>query len=135
MDIVGVSHPIPTEFAKRIYFEKKTIFVGKSFLGKVGKGDKFIIYESQGEKAFTGWADIKSIGKMKPKEILSKFKNQMMINKKEFIEYSSGRDIMNYIEFENFEKFNSPVKPPRFIGIRGKYILSDELKNIISKKN
>ena len=135
MDIVGVSHPIPTEFAMRIYNENKNVFVGKSFLGRVQKGDKFIIYESQGEKAFTGWADIKSIGKMKSKTMLSKFKGQMMINKDEFKEYTSQREIMNYIEFENFELFNSPVKPPRFIGIRGKYISSDELNDIISKKD
>ena len=36
--IKGVSHPIPTEFAERIYNEGKTVFVGKSYLGKVIKG-------------------------------------------------------------------------------------------------
>ena len=59
----------------------------------------------------------------------------MMINSKEFEKYSSGRNIMNYIEFENFEKFNKPVKPSRFIGIRGQYLSSYELMDIISKKD
>ena len=74
MDIVGVTHPIPTEYAKRIYYENKTVFIGKSFLGRVKKGNKFVIYESHGEKSFTGFANIKSIGKMKPKEILRKLR-------------------------------------------------------------
>ena len=43
---------------ERIYKNGKTVFVGKSHLGKVSKGDKFIIYESHGAKAYTGWADI-----------------------------------------------------------------------------
>lgn len=30
MKIFGVTHPIPTEFAERIYNERKTVFVGKS---------------------------------------------------------------------------------------------------------
>jgi hypothetical protein len=58
MKIVGVSHPIPTEYAKRIYNENKTVYVGKSYRGKVSKGDKFVIYESYGAKAYTGWANI-----------------------------------------------------------------------------
>ncbi|AUB54923.1 hypothetical protein BK007_02060 [Methanobacterium subterraneum] len=54
MKIVAVTHPIPTEYAKRIYDDGKTVFVSKSFLGKVSPGDKFIVYESQGAKAYTG---------------------------------------------------------------------------------
>lgn len=38
MEIKGVSHPIPTEYAERIYNNGKTVFVGKSHLGKVEKG-------------------------------------------------------------------------------------------------
>ena len=65
MKIVGVSHPIPTEYAERIYNEGKTVFVNRRGLTKVSEGDKFIVYESYGAKAYTGWADIKSIGKQK----------------------------------------------------------------------
>ena len=67
--IMAVSHPIPTEYAERIYQDGKKVFVGKSYLGKVSKGDKFIIYESHGAKAYTGWANIKSIGKEKTNSI------------------------------------------------------------------
>lgn len=131
MDIVGVSHPIPTKFAERIYNENKTVFVGKSYLCRVKKGDKFIVYESRGARAYTGMADIISVGKMKTNAIYRKFKNELMVNKKEFDQYSSGRKEMNYIEFENFQKFKNPVKPPRFVGIRGKYIKMQELKRIL----
>jgi len=128
--IKGVSHPIPTEYAERIYDEKKTVFVGKSHLGKVSKGDKFIIYESHGARAYTGWADIVKVVKMKPADIIKKYKEQLMITPEELKEYAKGRSEMNIIEFENFEKFNKKVVPKRFVAVSGKYIYEDEFKTI-----
>lgn len=133
MKIVALSHPIPTEYAERIYKEGKTVFIGKSYLGKVSPGDKFIIYESHGAKAYTGWADIKSIGKQKTGSIIRKYGKKLMISKEEFQEYAKGRTEMNVIEFENFEKFKKPIKPSRFVTVAGKYIYEDEFKTI--KKN
>ncbi|BDZ71428.1 DUF365 domain-containing protein [Methanobacterium petrolearium] len=133
MKIIGVSHPIPTKFAKRIYNDEKTVFVSKSYLGKVFPGDKFIIYESHGAKAYTAWADIKSIGKEKTSLITQKYGNKLMVTKEEFLEYAKGKSEMNVIEFENFEKFKKPVKPKRFVTVAGKYIYEDEFEMI--KKN
>ncbi|HOI71417.1 MAG TPA: DUF365 domain-containing protein [Methanobacterium sp.] len=135
MKIVGVSHPIPTEIAERIYEENKNVFVGKRCLCKVGKGDKFIIYESQGAKKYTGWADIKFIGRMKPKSISKRYGKKLMITGKELKEYSKDRKDMFVIEFENFQKFSKPVKPKGyFVTIAGKYINEDEYKTIEAKK-
>jgi len=127
---VGISHPIPTKYAKRIYEDGKTVFVGKVYLGKVSKGDKFVLYESHGQQAYTGWADIKSIGKQKSNSIFPKYGDMLIITKKELDEYAKGKTEMNVIEFENFEKFNNPVKPKRFVSIGGKYIYEDELNMI-----
>lgn len=135
MKILGVSHPIPTEYAERIYNDKKTVFVSKSYLGKVSPGDKFIIYESYGAKAYTGWADIVSIGKQKASAITIKYGSKLMITKEEFQEYAKGRPEMNVIEFENFEKFNKPVVPKRFVTVAGKYIYDDEFKTIAKNKD
>lgn len=134
MKIVAVSHPIPTEYAKRIYNENKTVFVGRSYLGKVSAGDKFIIYESYGAKAYTGWADIKSIGKQKTNSIMRKYGKKLMINKKELTEYAKGKIEMNVIEFENFQRFLKPVKPSRFVSVAGKYIYEDEYGMIEKNK-
>ena len=41
-------------------------------------GDKFVIYESHGAKAYTGWANIKSIGKEKT-NIIRKYEKKLMI--------------------------------------------------------
>lgn len=133
--IWGVSHPIPTEYARRIYDEGKDVFVGKSYRGKVAPGDKFIIYESHGAKAYTGWADIKSIGKQSTCDILKKYGNRLMITEEEFREYSKGRKEMNVIEFENFEKFKKPVKPKRFVTVAGKYIYKEEFEMINKNKD
>ena len=134
-EIKAVSHPIPTEYAKRIYDEGKTVFVAKTFLGKVSPGAKFVIYESHGAKAYTGWATIKSIGKEKTGSIVRKYKNKLMITPEEFNEYSKGRTEMNVIEFENFEKFKKPVVPKRYVSVSGKYIYSDEFKTITNNKD
>jgi hypothetical protein len=134
MKIVAVSHPIPTEYAERIYNNGKTVFVSKSYLGRVSPGDKFIIYESHGAKAYTGWADIKSIGKQKTSTINKKYGNKLMITKAEFQEYAKGKPEMNVIEFENFKKFDKPVVPKRFVTVAGKYIYEDEFKTIINNK-
>lgn len=135
IEIKGVSHPIPTEYAQRIYNDGKTVFISKSHLGKVSKGDKFIIYESHGAKAYTGWADIKSIGKIKTNSIFKKYGKDLMITKEEFEEYSKFRPQMNVIVFEKFEKFNNPVKPKRFVSISGKYIYNGEYKQIVNNKD
>jgi hypothetical protein len=132
--IKGVSHPIPTEYAERIYNEEKTVFVGKLYLGKVSSGDKFIIYESHGARAYTGWADIKSIDKQETDTLFRKYGNQLMITKEELQEYAKGRTEMSVIEFENFEKFKNPVKPSRFVTVAGKYIYEDEFKTISNNK-
>ncbi len=135
MEIKGVSHPIPTEYAERIYKNGKTVFVGKSHLGKVEKGDKFIIYESHGAKAYTGWADIVSIQKMKPAAITRNYKDQLMITAEELKEYAKNKSEMNVIEFENFQKFKKPVVPKRFVTVAGKYIYEDEFKMIEKNKS
>ncbi len=132
-EIKGVTHPIPTEYAERIYKKGKTVFVGKSHLGRVSKGDKFIIYESHGAKAYTGWADIIKVVKMKPADILKEYEDQLMVTPEEFKEYSKGRNDMNVIEFENFKMFDKKVIPKRFVAINGKYIYENEFQMI--KKN
>lgn len=133
MKIVGVSHPIPTQYAERVY-NGKTVFVGKSYLGKVSIGDKFIVYESYGAKAYTGWADIKSIGKQKTSTIFRKYGKNLIITNDELHEYAEGKSEMNVIELENFEKFKNPVKPSRFVSVGGKYIYENEFKTIDKNK-
>lgn len=134
MKIVGVSHPIPTEYAERIYNDGKTVFVSKSYLGKVSPGDKFIIYESYGAKAYTGWAEIKSIGKQKTSTILKKYGKKLIVTNEEFQKYAKDRPEMNVIEFENFQKFNKTVVPKRYVTVAGKYIYEDEFKTINKNK-
>jgi hypothetical protein len=133
-EIVGVSQPIPTEFAERIYKSGKTVFVSKRCLGQVSPGAKFIIYESHGAKAYTGWADIKFIGKMKINSIIRNYGKKLMLSSNELREYAKGNNEMGVIEFENFEKFKNPVYPKRFVTVAGKYIYEDEFEKIKLKK-
>lgn len=135
MEIKGVSHPIPKKLAKRIYEDGKTVFVGKSYLGKASSGSKFIIYESYGSGAYTGWATIKSIQKEKTFSILRKYKDKLMITPEEFKNYSKGRPEMTVIEFKNFQKFKNPVVPERYVSLSGKYIYEDEFAIIKKVKD
>lgn len=133
MEIKGVTHPVQTKYAERIYNEGRTVFICKRSLRKAKKGSKFIIYESQGAKSYTGWADIISIEKMKPITISRKYEDQMMLTSKELKEYSKNKSEMNVIIFENFEKFQKPVVPKRFVSVGGKYIYEKEFE--IIKRN
>lgn len=135
MKKIGVTHPIPTEYAERIYNNDKNVFVGKRCLCKVSPGHKFIIYESQGAKAYTGWADIKFIGKMKPNSISNKYGEKLMLEHDELVEYSKGKSEMFVIEFEKFEKFNNNVVPNKFVTVSGKYIYENEYEMIKKHKN
>ncbi len=130
MMICGLTHPIPTEFAERIYNDGKNVFIGKRCLCKAKNGNKFIIYESQGARAYTGWGDIEFIGKVKTRSITKLYGNNLMINKKELQEYVQNRSEMAVIKFSNFERFKTPIKPKRFITVAGKYIYEDEFKRI-----
>lgn len=134
MKIVGVCHPVPKNFAERIYNQNKNVFVSKAQLGKVNPGDKFVIYESRGAKAYTGWADIKSIAKENTRSILKKYGNNLIVTEVEFREYSKNKKEMNVIVFHNFEKFKTPVKPKKFVTVMGKYIDEDEFKKIDENK-
>ena len=53
-----------------------------------------------------------------------------MITNKEFKEYSKGRSEMSIIEFDNFEKFKTPIKPKNFVTVACKYIYKNELEMI-----
>ena len=68
----------------------------------------------------------------KTSQILRKYGNKLFITKEEFNEYSKNKDQMNVIVFENFEKFNSPIKPKRFVTVAGKYIDENEFEMIRS---
>jgi len=125
----GVSHPIPTKFANRIYDENKRVFIGKSFRKKAHEGDKFVIYESQGAKAYTGWGDIKFIGLMKVEDIIPRYKNKLMLTEKELKEYAGRRYQLTVIEF------NKHVFPDRFVIMGGKYIKEDEYTMIEKNKD
>lgn len=133
MKRIGITHPIPTQYAKRIYDENKNVFVSKRHLRKVSKGDIFVIYESHGEMAFTGWAKIKFTGLLPKNNIIRDFHERLFITKKEFEIYSKGKSVMNVIEFEDFEKFNKPYKSKKFVPVAGRYIDENEYKAI--KKN
>ena len=135
MKIVGVSHPVPKNYAERIYNNNKSVFVGKKFLKKVSKGDKFVIYESHGVGAYTGMGTIINRCDMTPSEILIKYKNKLIVTTKEFKEYAKNMKKMNVIEFEDFEKFSNPIVPKKFVTMGGKYIYEDEYKLIVRKKD
>ncbi len=134
-EIKGVTHPIPTKFAERIYKGNKNVFVSKRHLQKVSPGDKFVIYESHGARAYTGWADIKFITKMSPRNISMTYKDDLILTREEFREYSRDKKYMNVIEFKNFEMFKNKVVPKRFVSMSGKYIYDDEFNYIIKNKD
>lgn len=134
MKICAITHPVPKIYAKRIYDDDKTIFVCKNYLNKINDNGRFVLYESRGIGAYTGWADIDFMQKMEPKKIINVYRNDLFLTEDELKEYSKKRTHMTIIRLKNFEKFRNPVFPKKFITMSGKYIDREEYEYINKNK-
>ncbi len=132
MKIKGVCHPIPQDIAEIIYEGKRT-FVVKSLLKKTKKNHKFLLYESRGSKAYTGWGDIDIVEHMHPLEIWNKYQKQLVLDKNNYFKYVSKKSVVTVIKLKNFELFPEKIIPKTFVSMRGKYLYEEEYMEITKK--
>lgn len=134
MRIVGVCHPIPKDIAEEIYSGKRSL-VFNSFMKKIKKGQKFLLYESQGAKAYTGWGNIELVENNYPSQIWSKYKDELVLDNKNFFNYVSKKSTVTFIRLKDFQLFNKIIIPKNFVSMRGKYLYEDEYDWIIDELN
>ena len=127
--IKGIIHPVPSNIAERIYAGKRFI-VFKSLLRKAKPGLTFILYESKGAGAFTGWANIVSIKKMDSIELWKQYGDLLPLNKSEYGNYIGKKPIVDLIEIDHFQYFNEKFIPSKSISMRGRYIDEEEFIEI-----
>ena len=134
MRIVGVCHPIPKDISEEIYSGKRSL-VFNSFMKKIKKGQKFLLYESQGAKAYTGWGNIELVENNYPSQIWSKYKDELVLDNKNFFNYVSKKSTVTFIRLKDFQLFNKIIIPKNFVSMRGKYLYEDEYDWIIDELN
>lgn len=132
MKIMGVCHPIPKNIAEKIYSGKRGLVIN-SFMKKTKKGQKFLLYESHGAKAYMGWGNIELVENNHPSQIWSKYKEELVLDKKNFFEYVSKKSNVTFIKLKDFQLFDKEIIPKNFVSMRGRYLYEEEY-NWINKK-
>jgi hypothetical protein len=142
-EIIGVTFPIPKSFIPRFFVEGKTVFIKPATIFKgLQPGMKFVFYQSREDTGCIGEAIIKKITfaedpfylfEIYPDKIyLSRedLRNYVEENKKWKIKRSRRKSATRSrrwiaIELESICRYDTPIKPKRFIPVSGKYIKSD----------
>ena len=89
--IVGAIFPVTLLNSKRIFDDKKTVFV-KFTKMNFSKNSKILFYVNN-EKSLCGEATIESIRKMPPIEAWDKHKGELFLNQQEYEDYTQWSPI------------------------------------------
>lgn len=89
--IVGAIFPVTLLHSKRIFDDKKTVFV-KFTKMNFSKNSKILFYVTN-EKSLCGEATIESIRKMSPIEAWNKHKGELFLNQQEYEDYTQRSPI------------------------------------------
>lgn len=133
-EIVGVTYPIPKQFMDRFFKEGKDVFVKPATVWKQLKpGMKFVFYQSHEDTGFVGEAKIKMILLQEdPMKFFETFGDRIFLTKEELKEYIKSQERWGHgkkkrklwmaIELEDIKKYDTPVKPKRFVPVGGQYL-------------
>jgi hypothetical protein len=134
--IIGVIYALPEKLANKIFNQKKDIFIKflahKTNNTKLERGHKLLIYVSGSNKKIIGEAIIKDIKFLSIKELMKKFQNRILLNKKELKNYSLFRRDKSLLvlilhKIKRYKKESSINFP---ITMNGRYITQKEYKKI-----
>lgn len=116
-NIIGAIFPISIEHAKRLFDEKRNVFVKYTIMNKLEKNSKIIFYVSK-EKVLMGEGTIEKIEKLQPEVAWARYGNQIFLNETEYQEYFSKSPIdgrkrkmveITVFVLKNLKKFDLPV--------------------------
>jgi len=130
----AVTYPVPKQYTDRFFKEGKDVFIKPATVWKKLKpGMKFIIYQSREDTGFVGEATIKDVKIIDdPMEAYEMYGDRVFLTKEELKEYlkaqekqrrkRKGKKKWLVLELENIKKYESPIKPKRFVPAGGQYI-------------
>lgn len=132
----AVIYPIPSNFALRIFKEKKSVFAKygthEVLSQNVTDCKKLLIYESSTGQKITGEADVLSVQLMNFSEVISEYKKEFFLSEDEFRAYASGREEKKMMVFklDNIKEYSAPIIFDHKLTVAGEYISKDEYNRL-----
>lgn len=132
----AVIYPIPSNFALRIFKEKKSVFAKygthEVLSENVTNCKKLLIYESSAGKKITGEADILSVQLISFSEVISEYKKDFFLSEDEFQAYAFGREKKKMMVFklDNIKEYSAPIILDHRLTMAGEYIYKDEYNRL-----
>jgi len=135
-ELVGVVFPIQSQQANRIIDEGKTVFVKKTLIHptnlkkyRLKNGMKLILYLSGSGRTLAGEAEISNIEFLSYKEIITKYRESLVLSEKELYDYyTTSQTQLNYkrpllvLHLANIRKYPSGVTYHKPISLSGEYV-------------
>lgn len=125
---IGITFPIPKSLIPRFFRDGKTVFIKPATAYKeLRPGMKFVFYQSCEDTGCVGEATIKKITLAEdPFEFFKIYTDEIFLTEKELCSYKRPSKKWIAIELESIKKYDSLIKPKRFIPVGGKYIKIEE---------
>jgi len=142
-DVIGVAFPIPKSYISRFFDDGKTVFVKPATIFKeLRAGMKFIFYQSHEDTGYVGEAIIKKTVILEdPFSFFKIYGDDIYLTKEELENYFEAKKTWTVtskrrkskprkrrwiaIELDSITKYDTPIKPERFVPVSGQYIKSD----------
>lgn len=141
-DKIGVTFPIPKSLMSRFFEKRKTVFIKPATLYKdLREGMKFIFYQSQQDTGYVGEAIIKKITfSADPFSFFEIYGDDLFLTREELANYIEEKKKWTEfnrrterprkwfaIKLDSIRKYDTPIKPKRFISVSGQYVMNDLL--------
>ena len=139
LSVVDAIFPISAQHAKKIFDDKKDVFVKYTNFSKLTRNSKIIFYVS-GEKLLFGEAKIEKVISLEPNAVWAKFSERLFLNEEELNEYSSNSPIertyrkkrlMTVFELKNLKKYGKKISFPFGITAAGRYVTIEEYNRML----
>ncbi|HSV49805.1 MAG TPA: DUF365 domain-containing protein [Candidatus Acidoferrales bacterium] len=135
---IGAVFPISATHAKRIFEDKKIVFVKFTGMSNFKAGSKIVFYVTK-EKALLGEGTVRMIQRVSPTEAWDKHCKDLFLNQEEYNSYTNWSSVeakprkqteITVFTLKNVKKYDKP-KPIKGITSSGR-CLSEEEYNTLS---
>ena len=138
-EITGVTFPVPKHLMPRFFKDNKTVFIKPATVFKELKpGMKLVFYQSHEDTGYAGEATIKRIViDDNPLAFFETFGDAIFLTREEAKAYAENQERWQgvrvrkevprkrrwmAIEIEDIQKYDTVVKPERFVPVGGRYL-------------
>ena len=138
-EITGVTFPVPKHLMPRFFKDKKTVFIKPATVFKeLRSGMKLVFYQSHDDTGYAGEATIKRIViNDNPLAFFETFGDAVFLTREEAKAYVENQERWQGVrvrkeaprkrpwmalELEDIQKYDTVMKPERFVPVGGRYL-------------